>query len=289
MLNIESLITKFVWEIGKVSVQKGWKVLSRKDKILRIVKSIGFTPGKPEPVFESVYVHSLVEYGIEKPELVLDFFRHEDIQKAFQDSFIKKDPSVLYNEAARFMDWNKIGDELRKADIDLRDEFAAFTLVFNEMVNLTRTPAEFQDTQKLDQIIQLIMTGDQDKIRAKNMEMIQGSLPDQLKAWLRPWGLPLPVMKNRPKNIMNGSSIFRQDGALTKSLSDTWRTRQRWMMLKIFDLLWKNIKQMKDGLLQHTGHHQQQKKKRKKTNWFSAIHLMNCWICMLISASILNG
>ncbi|MCP4119872.1 MAG: restriction endonuclease [Desulfobacteraceae bacterium] len=184
----EGLIVNAISEIVKKAATEGWRALKRKDKTLEVLKKIGLEPGRPEPVFESVYAHALVEYGLDQPESILNFFRHEDIQKAFQESFTKNDFSILYNEAGSLIDWNRIGDDLRDADIDPRDEFAAFTLVFNAMVTLTRTPAELQDHQKLDEIIKLIKEGDQEKIRAKNVEMIQGSLPDQLKKWFQTLG-----------------------------------------------------------------------------------------------------
>ncbi len=188
MTIIESLITKAIVEIVKMSAGRGWSSLSRKDKVLKALKKIGLKPGKPEPDFESVYAHALVEYGIDQPEVVLNLFRREDIQKAFQDSFIKKDFSILYNKAAGLIEWNKIGDEIRETTVDLRNEFEAFTLAFNAMVTLTRKPAAIQDTQKLDEVLLLLKNRDQDKIRAKNIEMIQGDLPDQLKAWFKTLG-----------------------------------------------------------------------------------------------------
>ncbi len=162
----EGMIVNAISEIVKKSAEKGWGALNRKDKVLEVLKKIGLKPGRPEPVFESVYAHSLVEYGLDQPESILNFFRHGDIQKAFQDSFIKNDFSILYNEAGSMIEWSRIGDDLREAGMDPRDEFAAFTLILNGMVTLTRTPAEFQDSQKLDEIIELIKDGDQEEIRA---------------------------------------------------------------------------------------------------------------------------
>ena len=88
---IESVIS----EIGKQSVDKAWTTSTRNDKVLRILNKVGLNPGTPDPDFESVYAHTLVEYGIDQPKPILEFFRRKDIRQAFQHSFGKKDFSLL--------------------------------------------------------------------------------------------------------------------------------------------------------------------------------------------------
>jgi predicted NACHT family NTPase/formylglycine-generating enzyme required for sulfatase activity len=176
---IESVIS----EIVKKSAGKAWKSANRKDKILGILNNVGLTSGSPDPNFDSVYAHTLVEYGIDKPKPILDFFRHKDIRKAFQQSFGTEDFSILNREAETLIEWHRIGDDLREQNIDPRLEFARFALVFNAMVDRTRTPVQTRSEQKLDKIIRLIEKGDLNAIRVKSLEIILGSLAEQLKAW----------------------------------------------------------------------------------------------------------
>ena len=185
---IEGLIANAVSKIVVMSGTKAWKAASRNEKVLKILKAVGLKPGVPEADFKSVYVHTLIEYGIEKLEPVLIFFRHEDIRKAFQKSFEKDDFSILSHEAEHLLDWNRIGDELRDNKLDPRLEFARFTLVFNEMVDRTRSPAEARRDAKIDKLLRLAQEGDIEKIRAKNLEMIQGSTSKQLKEWFKTLG-----------------------------------------------------------------------------------------------------
>ena len=216
MAIFESLGSKIISEIGKWTAKKAWRnSMTRKDKVLRILQSVGLR-GEPKPDFDSVYAHTLVQYGIEQPRLILDFFSHEDIQKAFKESFDKNDPAILHNEASALIEWNTIGDKLRNKRLDPRLEFARFTLVFNEVLDRTRTSVEVRRDHKLDEILRLIKGNDLNIIRAKNLETIQGGLAEQLKSWFRTWGIALASMMLVRMNTVNGLSGFQPDADLIK-------------------------------------------------------------------------
>jgi len=184
----ESLIAKVIVKIVERSAEITWKSLTRNDKILQVFKSAGLNTDKPSPDFESLYAHTLVEYGIDQPEPILNFFRHKDIQNAFQQSFDKNDPSILVHEAAGLIEWSRIGDELRELERDPRLEFARFTFVFHEMVSRTRTPAQVRVEHKIDQILEIVNEKDLAKIRCRNIESMQGTLPEKLKSWFKTLG-----------------------------------------------------------------------------------------------------
>lgn len=189
------IIDKVISTIVAQAAKKGWKTATQEEKVLKVLDKVGLKPGAPALNFKSVYAHTLVVYGIGKPEPILEFFRHDDIQSAFRESFEKNDPNILHLEAESFIKWNRIGDELRKINLDPRLEFARFTLVFNIMVDRTRTPAEVRRDHKIDRmdsgiqdLLEWSKTVDLQAIRAKNLENIQGSLADQLKAWFKTLG-----------------------------------------------------------------------------------------------------
>jgi len=188
---VESLIANAIYKIINNAAKKRWRKLKRNEKVLKIFDALDLKPGAPGTDFESVYAHTLVEYGVEKREPTLNFFRHEDIRKAFKKSFETDDFSILSQEAQHLIEWNKIGDDLRDQNIDPRLEFASFTLVFHEMVDRTRSPAEARRDRKIDEILDLIKQGNIGAIRVKNLEMIQGDLADQLKAWFKTLGYSL--------------------------------------------------------------------------------------------------
>ncbi len=182
-----SIIEKIIFLIGKKSSEKAWQTLNRNNKLLNLLKAVDLKP-KPDHKFESIYAHALVEFGLEKPGALIQFFGHEDIQKAFQKSFEKKELGHLNCEAEHLISWNKIGDDLRQQHLDPRLEFARFTLVFHEVLSRTRTPFQIRSEGKLDEILKLVKDGDLSAIRAKNLEMIQGSLAEQLRAWFQALG-----------------------------------------------------------------------------------------------------
>jgi predicted NACHT family NTPase/formylglycine-generating enzyme required for sulfatase activity len=183
-----SIIDKVISTIIAQAAKTVWKTATQEEKVLKILDKVGLKPGAPEPDFDSVYAHTLVHYGVDKHEPILEFFRHKEIQRAFRESFEKNNRRILHLEAHSFLDWHRIGDELREKELDPRDEFARFTLVFNEMVDHTRTAFETRAEQKLNEILQAIKGSDLEAIRAKNLEKIQGSLADQLKTWFKTLG-----------------------------------------------------------------------------------------------------
>ena len=192
------IIDKVISTIVDEAAKKGWKRATQEERVLNILDKVGLRPDAPEPDFDSVYAHTLVEYGIEKPKPILEFFRHEDIQSAFRESFEKNAPNILHLEAESFIEWNWIGDELREINLDPRLEFARFTFVFNLMVDRTRTPAEVRRDHKIDSIgrgVQDLLEWSKgaglQAIRAKNLEKIQGTTADQLKAWFKTLGYKL--------------------------------------------------------------------------------------------------
>ena len=73
---MENLIKKVVEEILKKSAGKAWKRATRNDRVLKVLGAMGLETGAPDPNFESVYAHTLIEYGIDKKQPVLNFFRH---------------------------------------------------------------------------------------------------------------------------------------------------------------------------------------------------------------------
>ena len=184
----ESLTGKVIAEIVKQAGKKSWSAVNRKEKALRILDAVGLKPGAPEDSFDSVYAYTLVEFGVEKPEPVLNFFRHEDIRNAYITAFRENDRSILAHEAAGFIEWNRIGDDLKEQGLDPRLEFASFTLVFNTMIDRTRSPYETRMEIKIDQIIQMVTEGDLSQIRAKTIEMAQGHPAKQLKLWFKSLG-----------------------------------------------------------------------------------------------------
>ncbi|MFQ5856202.1 MAG: DUF4062 domain-containing protein [Anaerolineae bacterium] len=145
-------LSMVIGAIVEMGVEGVWEKAKRREAIIRALRKVGLEPDAPPPDFDGVYAYTLVEYGIGKPRPILDFFRHGFIRDAFRQSFEKRDPSILNDEAESLIEWHEVGDDLRRMDIDPRREFARFTAVFNEIIDRTRTLAEVRRDQKLDDI-----------------------------------------------------------------------------------------------------------------------------------------
>lgn len=145
-------LSMVIGAIVEMGVEGVWQKAKRREIVIRVLQKVGLEPAQLPSDFHGVYAYTLVEYGVGKPKPILDFFRHEFIRNAFRQSFERRDASILKEEAESLIEWHKVGDDLRRMDIDPRREFARFTAVFNEIVNRTRRPAELRRDQKLDDI-----------------------------------------------------------------------------------------------------------------------------------------
>ena len=130
----------------------------RNETVVKILKNLKIDPAHPPEDFPGVYACALVEYALEeqgtKPEPVLNFFREKQIRDAFWKAF-NENPSDFINDAENFLDWNKLGDDIREAQINIRPEIDKFYKQFISVAKRTRKPSEvIQDSnfRKLPQL-----------------------------------------------------------------------------------------------------------------------------------------
>ncbi len=145
-----SIITGIILEVG-IDIAK--EKLNRKEAVIRILKRLNIKSTPTADDFETIYVYTLVEYGIGKPEPVLNFFRHEFIQKAFRRALYENNRAILEKEAEGIIEWNKETGLLGEIEYDPRLEFASFTAVFNQIVDNLRSPSEVKRDHKIDDIL----------------------------------------------------------------------------------------------------------------------------------------
>ncbi|NER94767.1 MAG: protein kinase [Symploca sp. SIO1B1] len=126
--------------------------LERNEQVIKLLKKFHIDPEHPPADFTGVYKYTLVEYGVGKPQPILELFREKDIQQALHQALYQDDRSLFLKEAEQFLDWNRLGDKIRELRIDPRREFYEFAAIFIEIINRTQTPAEVIRTQKLDSL-----------------------------------------------------------------------------------------------------------------------------------------
>jgi hypothetical protein len=160
----------------------------RKEGVLRVLSKLGFSiDAPPANDFDGVYAYTLVIYGIDKPNPLLEFFRHQFIKSAFRQSFETRDPSYLEEESENFLDWFSTAKELLSTyHYDPRREFDEFREQFMLAAKLTRTVHEVLVDQKLEDI-----SGDVQKLPTK----------DELKDGLSPINQSLEELKGKETRL----------------------------------------------------------------------------------------
>ncbi|MEQ8997984.1 MAG: NACHT domain-containing protein [Coleofasciculus sp. B1-GNL1-01] len=126
--------------------------LERDETVIKLLKKFNLDPEHPHPDFTSIYQYAFVEYGISKPQPILELFRQKEIQQAFRQAFDRNDPSILLQQGEAFLDGYALGDEIRELRIDPKREFAAFATVFIQVAKRSRTPADVLTNQKIDSL-----------------------------------------------------------------------------------------------------------------------------------------
>jgi len=127
----------------------------RNETVIKILQELKLDPIQPPKDFDGVYKYALVEYGVNKPEPVLKLFREKEIQRFFWDNFNSDHPSTLPKKVEDFLDWNILGDEIRKLkNIDPLKEFAEFSKVFVRVARRTMNPEQVVFLKELERLIE---------------------------------------------------------------------------------------------------------------------------------------
>ncbi|MCM3167934.1 NACHT domain-containing protein [Peribacillus frigoritolerans] len=138
--------------ITKASIPVIQKRLERNVVVISLLKKFNLSPEHPPKEFSAVYAYALVEYGVGKSKIFLDFFSNEYVKEIFKRSFEEQDTAYFLKEISELMDWHKLGKEFTSKDIDPRKELAKFSVVFNKIIDLTRYPTEVKFDHKIENI-----------------------------------------------------------------------------------------------------------------------------------------
>jgi predicted NACHT family NTPase len=147
-------LSKVIEAIGKIGSRVDWAKTKRSEAVTLAMRRVEIQPNLLPSDFDSVYAYSLIEYGIDKPIPILELFRHEQVYKAFRQSFENRDTSVLEREAEVLVEWHVVIEDLSLIGIEPRREFACFSAVFIEVTDYMRVSREIGvgQAQKLNEI-----------------------------------------------------------------------------------------------------------------------------------------
>ncbi len=147
--------------------------LERNETVIKILKQFSLTPEHPPGDFNGVYAYALVEYGVGKPRCLLEFFRKEDIKKAFRKAFDHSNPLILLGEVEAYLDAYALGDEIKALQLDVMREVAAFTTIFIEVTKRTRIPADVLTDHQISSLHQRIVVIQEQLDRLPTLEGIR--------------------------------------------------------------------------------------------------------------------
>ena len=163
------MLDKFIGEISDFAKAK----LQRNEKVIILLRKFNLDPEHPPSDFSGVYSYALVEYGVGKPKCLLEFFRQEDIKKAFRKAFDHYNPSILLGEVEAFIDAYALGDEIKALQLDVMREVAAFATIFIEVAKNSRTSAEVLTSHQIASLHQRIFLVQEQLDRLPTLEGIR--------------------------------------------------------------------------------------------------------------------
>ncbi len=164
---------------GLISTILGFGAAIAKDKmqrhelVIKLLKQLNLNPDHPPADFTAVYQYALVEYGIGKPQPVLEIFRQPEIQQIFRRALDQNNPAILFKAGEEFLANHVLGDELQTLGMSARREFYQFAAVFIEIAKRTRTPAEVLTNQRLESLHRQISTMQERLNRLPTLEGIR--------------------------------------------------------------------------------------------------------------------
>ncbi|MEA5597898.1 restriction endonuclease, partial [Rivularia sp. UHCC 0363] len=169
MLNNLDLLFSILTSIASPIKDK----LERNETVIKILKQYNLTPEHPPEDFSGVYAYTLVEYGVGKPKCLLEFFRQEDIKKAFRKAFDHYNSSILLSEVEAFLDAYALGDEIKALQLDVMREVAAFATIFIEVTKRTRTPESVLTSNQITSLHQSVVVIQEQLDRLPTLEGIR--------------------------------------------------------------------------------------------------------------------
>ncbi|MEH2403055.1 P-loop NTPase fold protein [Nostoc sp.] len=111
----------------------------RNETVVRTLKQFNFDPVQPPKDVDGVYVYSLIEYGVDKPEVLLNLFREREIKNAFWTAYTSNNPLGFYKEVEKFLQGKDSEFDIRLMRIELRSELKEFGEIFIKVAKKTKS------------------------------------------------------------------------------------------------------------------------------------------------------
>jgi hypothetical protein len=113
--------------------------VQRNETVVRTLKQFNFDPVQPPKDIDGVYVYSLIEYGVDKPEVLLNLFREREIKSAFWSAYTSNNPLGFYKEVEKFLQGKDLAYDIRLLRIEVRSQLEEFGEIFIKVAKKTKS------------------------------------------------------------------------------------------------------------------------------------------------------
>ena len=111
----------------------------RNETVVRTLKQFNFDPVQPPKDVDGVYVYSLIEYGVDKQEVLLNLFREREIKNAFWSAYTSNNPLGFYKEVEKFLHGKDSEFDIRLMRIELRLQLEEFGEIFIKVAKKSKS------------------------------------------------------------------------------------------------------------------------------------------------------
>ncbi len=129
-------------KLAGMATEGAFKALSGSEAAIRARQRLHLPARPDKDDFGSLYRHALVEWGVLKPQPVLDFFRDNRVIDAIDRYAKDGDADALAGDMAELANWAAEARLFEGLEIDPRSQLAGFLLTFNKTLDDARPPGE---------------------------------------------------------------------------------------------------------------------------------------------------
>ncbi|MEH1841415.1 MAG: AAA family ATPase [Nostoc sp.] len=111
----------------------------RNETVVRTLKQFNFDPVQPPKDVDGVYIYSLIDYGVDKQEVLLNLFREREIKNAFWSAYTSNNPLGFYKEVEKFLQGKDSEFDIRLMRIELQVQLEEFGKIFIKVAKTTKS------------------------------------------------------------------------------------------------------------------------------------------------------
>ena len=139
---IAQIITKYAPQASQLVVKEAQK----RETIVKVLKQLGWSQTEIPDDVDTVYAYALVEYGVFKPEAILNLLREKEIKDYFWKAYTNNSPFQFLENTKKFLkEHRKLKKEIENYTIDLCAELEEFGEVFISAFKGTTSKRPYPD------------------------------------------------------------------------------------------------------------------------------------------------